>query len=116
MGNAWIHPVDATLTWGPLLLAAGLVDQAGYEDIQREAREAERLFNEGQYVESTMQWARTQQAVFRGTTSVDFYNILTKMEVSSAIPDTRTAYGWLLLCLGKIVLSSTVGDPLATKI
>ncbi|XP_046962822.1 retinoid-inducible serine carboxypeptidase-like [Vanessa cardui] len=86
MGNAWISPVDATLTWGPLLLAAGLVDQAGYDDIQRSAMEAERLFNEGQYYESTMQWAATQQAVFRGTTNVDFYNILTKMRTSG--PDT----------------------------
>ena len=92
MGNAWISPVDSTLTWGPLLLAAGLVDEAGYEDIQRNAREAERLFNEEFYVNSTMQWSATQQAVFRATTSVDFYNILTKMQVNS--PDTlRSAYG-----------------------
>ncbi|CAH2108104.1 unnamed protein product [Euphydryas editha] len=86
MGNAWISPIDATLTWGPQLLAAGLIDQAGFEDIQRNAREAERLFNIGQYVSSTAQWAATQQAVFRGTTRVDFYNILTKMVAFQ--PDT----------------------------
>ncbi|CAH2076164.1 unnamed protein product, partial [Iphiclides podalirius] len=86
MGNAWISPVDATLTWGPLLLAAGLVDRNGYENIQREAREAERLFNLGLYENSTQQWARTQRAVFNATTSVDFYDILTKMTVSQ--PDT----------------------------
>lgn len=92
MGNAWIHPVDATLTWAPLLLAAGLIDQAGYDDIQTEAREAERLFNAGLYEQSTAQWAATQRAVFRRTTSVDFYNILTKMTVS--IPDTtKSDYG-----------------------
>ncbi|CAF4848862.1 unnamed protein product [Pieris macdunnoughi] len=85
MGNAWISPVDATLTWGPLLLAAGLVDQSGYEDIQLQAREAERLFNAGEYYASTQQWALTQSAVFRATTRVDFYNILTKMY---SIPDT----------------------------
>ncbi|XP_047019709.1 retinoid-inducible serine carboxypeptidase-like isoform X1 [Helicoverpa zea] len=88
MGNAWISPVDATLTWGPLLLAAGLVDQDGHDEIQSHAREAERLFNEGLYEQSTMQWAATQQAVFRGTTRVDFYNILTKMPVPNSIPDT----------------------------
>ncbi|XP_026501053.2 retinoid-inducible serine carboxypeptidase-like [Vanessa tameamea] len=86
MGNAWISPVDATLTWGPLLLAAGLVDQAGYEDIQRNAMEAKRLFDEKQYYESTSQWAATQRAVFRRTTNVDFYNILTKMRTTW--PDT----------------------------
>ncbi|XP_028034257.1 retinoid-inducible serine carboxypeptidase-like, partial [Bombyx mandarina] len=90
MGNAWISPVDSTLTWGPLLLAAGLVDQEGYEDIQAAARESERLFNEGQYLQSTTQWANTQQVVFRRTTRVDFYNILTKMEVSASVPDTRS--------------------------
>ncbi|CAB3223806.1 unnamed protein product [Arctia plantaginis] len=92
MGNAWIHPVDLTLSWGPLLLAAGLVDQTGYENIQTAAREAQRLFNNGEYYASTAQWANTQQAVFRGTTRVDFYNILTKMEVQSWMPDTRSAY------------------------
>ncbi|XP_026315470.1 retinoid-inducible serine carboxypeptidase-like [Hyposmocoma kahamanoa] len=79
MGNAWISPVDATLTWGPLLLAAGLVDQTGYDNIQAAAREAERLFNEGQYWNSTAQWRQTQQAVFNATYNVDFYDILTKM-------------------------------------
>uniref|UniRef100_A0A2A4K4T6 Retinoid-inducible serine carboxypeptidase n=1 Tax=Heliothis virescens TaxID=7102 RepID=A0A2A4K4T6_HELVI len=93
MGNAWISPVDATLTWGPLLLAAGLVDQEGYEDIQTNAREAERLFNEGLYVESALQWTQTQQAVFWRTTGVDSYNILTKRLVPNFIPDTsKKAY------------------------
>ncbi|KPJ06965.1 Retinoid-inducible serine carboxypeptidase [Papilio machaon] len=87
MGNAWISPVDATLTWGPLLLAAGLVDQDGYESIQAAARKAERLFNEGSYVESTNQWAQTQRAVFAATTSVDFYDILAPRNVT--LPDTR---------------------------
>ncbi|XP_072939042.1 retinoid-inducible serine carboxypeptidase-like [Epargyreus clarus] len=91
MGNAWISPVDSTLTWGPLLLAAGLVDQQGYENIQRAARAAERLFNEGRYVESTAQWAATQREVFGATTNVDFYDILTKMPVPS-LPDTRSDY------------------------
>ncbi|CAG4972065.1 unnamed protein product [Parnassius apollo] len=86
MGNAWISPVDATLTWAPLLLAAGLVDENGYRSIQQEALEAERLFNNGLYVNATRQWSRTQRAVFDATTSVDFYNILTKMTVTQ--PDT----------------------------
>ncbi|CAG9578654.1 unnamed protein product [Danaus chrysippus] len=81
MGNAWISPVDSTLTWGPLLLAAGLVDEAGYELIQKTAREAERLFNEGSYFSSSLQWSATQRAVNQATTSVDFYNILTKTPV-----------------------------------
>ncbi|XP_022815007.1 retinoid-inducible serine carboxypeptidase-like [Spodoptera litura] len=79
MGNAWISPVDATLTWGPLLLAAGLVDEAGYNRIQQNAKEAERLFNERRYFESTLQWSATQTAVLLATSNVDFYNILTKM-------------------------------------
>lgn len=85
MGNAWISPIDSTLTWAPLLLAAGLVDQAGYDHIQVQAREAERLFNDGEYYASTQQWRRTQWAVFDATTNVDFYNILEKM---IAGPDT----------------------------
>ncbi|KAF9794259.1 hypothetical protein SFRURICE_009636 [Spodoptera frugiperda] len=90
MGNAWISPVDATLTWGPLLLAAGLVDEAGYNHIQRNAKEAERLFNEGFYYESSLQWGRTQFAVFDATSNVDFYNILTKMPPRP--PSSTSAY------------------------
>ncbi|CAG9130065.1 unnamed protein product [Plutella xylostella] len=84
MGNAWIHPVNLTSTWGPLLLAAGLVDQAGHDAIQDQALMAERLFEEGRFEESTAQWARTQSEVFARTGNVDFYNILTKM------PNRRT--------------------------
>lgn len=62
-----------------------------YEEIQAYAREAERLFEDGQFAASTNAWAATQGAVFRATGSVDFYNILTKMAVNS--PDTRSAYG-----------------------
>lgn len=98
MGNAWISPVDATLTWGPLLLAAGLVDQDGYESIQAAARKAEQLFNEGSYVAATNQWAQTQRAVFAATTSVDFYDILSSRNVT--LPDTlKSAYGTHLICL-----------------
>lgn len=89
MGNAWISPVDSTLTWGPLLLAAGLVDQAGYDGIQANARETERLFNAGLYRESSFEWGNTQMAVFVGTTRVDFYDILTKMQAPNSVNDTR---------------------------
>ncbi|CAG9785547.1 unnamed protein product [Diatraea saccharalis] len=91
MGNAWISPVDAVLTWAPQLLAAGLVDDDGYNDIQVEARETERLFNLGAYVNSTIQWGATQQMIFHVTSNVDFYNILTKMPAPPNAADTRTA-------------------------
>ncbi|KAL0880821.1 hypothetical protein ABMA27_002006 [Loxostege sticticalis] len=92
MGNAWISPVDATLTWGPLLLAAGLVDQAGHDAIQVAAREAERLFNEGEYLSSTFAWSATQSQVIIHTDNVDFYNILTRMRPIFTSNDTRSAF------------------------
>ncbi|XP_045447719.1 retinoid-inducible serine carboxypeptidase-like [Melitaea cinxia] len=113
MGNAWISPIDATLTWGPQLLAAGLVDQAGFEEIQRHAREAERLFNIGQFVASTNQWAATQQAVFRSTTRVDFYNILTKMPAFQ--PDTfQDAYSFARDIMVRDGLQTTI-DSIASE-
>lgn len=105
MGNAWISPVDATLTWGPLLLAAGLVDQAGHDSIQDAAREAEQLFNQGLYYNSTQAWRLTQQAVFGATTNVDFYDILNKMP--TWLPDTRMdlgAYGHYLYYLRNSII------------
>lgn len=93
MGNAWIHPVNLTSTWGPLLLAAGLVDQAGHDAIQAQALMAERLFEEGRFEESTAQWARTQSEVFARTGNVDFYNILTKMPNRRSGRDARSDMG-----------------------
>ncbi|CAG9113528.1 unnamed protein product [Plutella xylostella] len=49
MGNAWIHPIDLTNAWAPLLLAAGLVDQAGHDLIMEEAKKTEQLYNEGSF-------------------------------------------------------------------
>lgn len=97
MGNAWISPVDATLTWGPLLLAAGLVDQAGHDQIQYAAKEAERLFNIGEYYESTQQWRATQRAVFNATSNVDFYDILTKMPWPQNTMMNLDEYGTFIL-------------------
>ncbi|KAJ2949897.1 hypothetical protein O0L34_g11216 [Tuta absoluta] len=79
MGNSWISPIDSTLSWASLLLAAGLVDQTGHDNIQEAARDAEGLFNAGQYFLATAAWGNTQQTVFENTDNIDFYDITTKM-------------------------------------
>lgn len=101
MGNAWISPVDATLTWGPLLLAAGLVDKEGHDEIQAAAGEAERLFNAGLYYNSTSQWSATQRVVLRRADNVDFYNILTKRVSFSPIDTLGDAFGKLTTTMNK---------------
>ncbi|KAG7306425.1 hypothetical protein JYU34_009058 [Plutella xylostella] len=78
MGNAWIHPIDLTNAWAPLLLATGLVDQAGHDLIMEEAKKTEQLYKEGKFKESTAQWSETQFVLRSSTGPLDIYNILTK--------------------------------------
>ncbi|KAL4715329.1 hypothetical protein ACJJTC_015100 [Scirpophaga incertulas] len=84
MGNSWISPVDSTNSWGPILLAAGLVGPGGYDSIMTAAKKAEDAFNEGLYVNSTTYWADTQREVFRMVYNVNFYNIFEKTRTSAS--------------------------------
>ncbi|XP_077286830.1 retinoid-inducible serine carboxypeptidase-like isoform X1 [Arctopsyche grandis] len=80
MGNSWISPVDSTLSWGPLLYEMSLVDEGGLEAINRQANYTKQVFDQGQFAQSTSEWARTQNVVFQKTDGVDFYNVINKVE------------------------------------
>lgn len=76
MGNAWISPVDSTMTWGPLLYQMSLVDEPGLEAIQTAATSCKKAVDEGRWTQATTLWRRTQRVVLTETHNVDFYDIL----------------------------------------
>jgi len=76
MGNAWISPIDSTLTWGGLLYWMSLVDEQGHDAIQRAAEQTEVAVNEGRWFDATRLWRATQSVVLLRSHYVDFYNIL----------------------------------------
>ncbi|KAK9879090.1 hypothetical protein WA026_003904 [Henosepilachna vigintioctopunctata] len=78
LGDSWISPVDSCLTWGPYLLSQGLVDQIGYEEIQKKAEETAKAVADGRFREATDLWSDLESVVTTYSHS-DFYNILTKI-------------------------------------
>ncbi|XP_076248727.1 uncharacterized protein LOC143188395 [Calliopsis andreniformis] len=79
LGDAWISPVDSTVTWAPYLLATGMVDTAGYEEIDRSAQKAKVAAEQGNWRQSALMWSYTEGVISKVTNNIDFYNILTKM-------------------------------------
>lgn len=62
----------------------GAVDQKGYEEVIKSARQTQETFNAGNYEKATDLWSRTQRVIMRVTHKIDFYNILKE------IPNTDT--------------------------
>ncbi|XP_029680616.1 retinoid-inducible serine carboxypeptidase-like isoform X1 [Formica exsecta] len=80
LGDAWISPIDSTITWAPYLLSTGMVDTEGFKEIDAAANETRDKIETGQWREATNYWAYTQTIVLEKTYNVDFYNILTKQK------------------------------------
>ncbi|XP_068632816.1 retinoid-inducible serine carboxypeptidase-like [Battus philenor] len=87
MASTWNSPVDAVLSWPPLLKAIALVEDDGFENIQESANETVRLFNNGQYVESTDHRLTTLNLVANITGGMVYQHIFATSATS--IPDTR---------------------------
>ncbi|XP_044735685.1 retinoid-inducible serine carboxypeptidase-like isoform X1 [Chrysoperla carnea] len=79
--DSWISPIDSVLTWAPYLLQTGMIDIEGYNRIEKQARKCKDLLDAGLYSEASNQWELTEDEIDAVTNSIDFYNILIKMEV-----------------------------------
>ena len=79
LGDAWISPIDSVMTWAPFLLATGMVDTAGYNQIQKAAQMTQKAVEAKDWQSSTTLWSYTEGVIARVTNNVDFYNILTKI-------------------------------------
>jgi serine carboxypeptidase 1 len=76
MGDAWISPVDSTLSWAPYLRQLGFVDDDGFEKIHKYAVRTKKAFDAGLYYQSSDLWYQTEMVLETETKGVDFYNIL----------------------------------------
>jgi serine carboxypeptidase 1 len=94
MGNAFISPLDSTLSWAPFLYQVSLVDEAGMEKILTQAMYTKEVYDSGDYAGATTQWSITQYDVLEVTDGVDFYNVLNKV-TKNTIRDERKPIGEL---------------------
>ncbi|XP_075153122.1 retinoid-inducible serine carboxypeptidase-like [Haematobia irritans] len=75
LGDPWTSPIDSVLSWAPLLLNMGIVDQDGYENIMVAANKTLELVEQEKWTQATLQWSSTQSVLLRESKGVDFYNI-----------------------------------------
>jgi len=76
LGDAWIHPMDAVNTWAPYLFATGLLDEVGYNAVQKAANQTQAAVDAGEWTKATNRWSWTESVIMQNTDYVDFYNIL----------------------------------------
>lgn len=58
-----------------------MLDIDGYNKIDLQARICKELYDAGNYSEATAQWEHTEDEIDSLTNGIDFYNILTKIEL-----------------------------------
>lgn len=83
MGNAWISPIDSVMTWASFLYQVSLIDEAGFDLIDEQAKYTKEKLDNGQNMHASLEFLRTQNLIEELTDGVDFYNILTKIPKSN---------------------------------
>lgn len=76
MGDAWISPIESTLSWAPYLLQLGFIDDDGFEKINNVALRTKRALDQGKFFQSTDLWYQTEVVLIQETRGIDFYNVL----------------------------------------
>ncbi|CRL03157.1 CLUMA_CG016183, isoform A [Clunio marinus] len=92
MGDAWISPIDSTLSWAPYLFQLGFVDEDGYERINNYALRTKRALDEGKYFQATDLWAQTEEVLLGYNMGVDFYNVLYDTRFSSSEDNAKQLF------------------------
>jgi len=76
--DAWISPIDSTMSWAPYLYATSMIDDEGYKKINQAALATKKAVENGQWSLATELWSKTQRVITRVADEVDWYNILKK--------------------------------------
>ncbi|XP_054441421.1 retinoid-inducible serine carboxypeptidase [Pteronotus mesoamericanus] len=85
LGDSWISPIDAVLSWGPYLYSMSLLDDQGLAEVSEVAEQVLDAIDKGHYKEATQLWGKAEIVVEQNTDGVNFYNILTKNSPMSAM-------------------------------
>ncbi|KAK3869436.1 hypothetical protein Pcinc_025254 [Petrolisthes cinctipes] len=91
LGDSWISPVDAVLSWGPYLYATSLIDSAGEAKINGKTTEVRNAVAANKMLEATKLWAQAEDLIENVTNGVNFYNILTKRTHNNTTTTTTTS-------------------------
>nr|XP_053645518.1 retinoid-inducible serine carboxypeptidase-like isoform X2 [Cherax quadricarinatus] len=76
LGDSWVSPVDAVLSWGSYLYATSLIDSAGLTKVNNKAQEVSDAVKAGKLGPATELWGETENLIENVTNGVNFYNIL----------------------------------------
>ncbi|XP_042876881.1 retinoid-inducible serine carboxypeptidase-like isoform X1 [Penaeus japonicus] len=76
LGDSWVSPVDAVLSWGPYLHSVSLVDSIGLKKVNSKAQEVANAVKAGKLGDATKLWSEAEEVVENVTNGVNFYNIL----------------------------------------
>ncbi|XP_037796066.1 retinoid-inducible serine carboxypeptidase-like isoform X1 [Penaeus monodon] len=76
LGDSWVSPVDAVLSWGPYLHSVSLVDSIGLKKVNSKAQEVANAVKAEKMGDATKLWSETEDVVENVTNGVNFYNIL----------------------------------------
>ncbi|XP_045613370.2 retinoid-inducible serine carboxypeptidase [Procambarus clarkii] len=76
LGDSWVSPVDAVLSWGPYLYATSLIDSAGLAKISKKTKEVSDAVQAGKMGQATELWGQAEDLIENVTNGVNFYNIL----------------------------------------
>ncbi|XP_077898409.1 retinoid-inducible serine carboxypeptidase [Ictidomys tridecemlineatus] len=85
LGDSWISPVDSVLSWGPYLYSMSLLEDKGLAEVSNIAEQVLDAVNKGFYTEATQLWGKAETIIEKNADGVNFYNILTKSDPTSAM-------------------------------
>ncbi|KAM5149551.1 retinoid-inducible serine carboxypeptidase [Callospermophilus lateralis] len=85
LGDSWISPVDSVLSWGPYLYSMSLLEDKGLAEVSNVAEQVLDAVNKGFYTEATQLWGKAETIIEKNADGVNFYNILTKSNPTSAM-------------------------------
>lgn len=76
MGDSWIDPSSSVLSWGPFLYLMSLVDAEGYTLVNKAASNVTQFVKDGNFVQATLMWRKTETIVAKLTSGVNWYNVM----------------------------------------
>uniref|UniRef100_A0A6P7FN15 Retinoid-inducible serine carboxypeptidase n=1 Tax=Diabrotica virgifera virgifera TaxID=50390 RepID=A0A6P7FN15_DIAVI len=77
LGDSWISPLDAELSYGPYLFNLGFIDRNGYDAIMEEAARVKKAIDKGDFDEALSLWYSMESLVEVETRGIDWYNVFT---------------------------------------
>ena len=76
-----------------------MVDQKGYEAVEKSALKTKEAFDKGNFEEATSLWSDTEWVILAQAGNVDFYNILTPIRKRVALKSKNFVMKTVICCI-----------------